>query len=95
MVPRDRDSGSSDSESTGFRRQGFRKQADSGPPKSGQEGLKQILETGIGGGVKPPKTRGGVKILNFQGPLKLTAKVQFFEGRLLGRVLPALAFGTF
>ena len=29
------------------------------------------LETGTGG-VKSPKNRGGVKILNFEGPLKLT-----------------------
>ena len=30
-----------------------------------------LLETGIGG-IKSPKIRGGVKILSFQGPLKLT-----------------------
>ena len=32
---------------------------------------QKVLETGIGG-VKSPKIRGGVKISNFQGPLKLT-----------------------
>ena len=54
------------------------------------------------------KLEGGVKILNFQGPLKLTtfyrdsienhqlggSKVQVFEGQLSGQV-PPLAFGTF
>ena len=34
-------------------------------------GGTHVLETGIGG-VKSPKIRGGVKILNFEGPLKLT-----------------------
>ena len=70
--------------------------------------FSQNLETGIEG-VKSPKNRGGVNILNFQGPLrfapveilqkpvKLTgSKVQGFEGKLSGRVSPPpLAFSTF
>ena len=66
------------------------------------------LETGIGG-VKSPKIRGGVKILNFQGPLKLTPfyrdsienrqfrgqKSKFSRGNFRGEFPPPLAFGTF
>ena len=57
------------------------------------------LETGIGG-VKSPKIRGGVKILNFRGCRNLTlfyrvsienpqfggSKVQALQGQLSGRV---------
>ena len=66
------------------------------------------LETGIGG-VKSPKIRGGVKILNFQGPLNLTLfyrdsidirqfggqKSKFSRGNFRGEFPPPLAFGTF
>ena len=69
----------------------------------------QKLETGIGG-VKSPKIRGGVKILNFQGPLNLTLSYrdsienrQFrgqssksSRGNFRGELPPPpLAFGTF
>ena len=61
------------------------------------------------GGVKPPKIRGGVKILNFQGPLKLTPfyrtskencqfggqKSKSSRGNFRGELPPPLAFGTF
>ena len=61
----------------------------------------QVLETGIGG-VKSPKIRGGVKILNFQGPLNLTLfyrdsienhqfvgqKCQFSRGNFRGEFPP-------
>ena len=60
-------------------------------------------------GVKSPKIRGGVKILNFQGPLKLTSfyrdsienrqfggqKSKSSRGNFRGEFPPPLAFGTF
>ena len=67
------------------------------------------LETGIGG-VKSPKIRGGVKILSFQGPLKLTPfyrvsidnrqfggqKSKFSRGNFrASSPPPPLAFGRF
>ena len=69
---------------------------------------KASLETGIGG-VKSPKIRGGVKISNFQGPLKFTPfyrdsieNRQFggqnsksSRGNFRGEFPPPLAFGTF
>ena len=72
------------------------------------ETTPSFLETGIGG-VRSPKIRGGVKILNFQGPLKLTPfyrdsienrqfrgqKSKFSRGNFRGEFSPPLAFGTF
>ena len=59
------------------------------------------METGIGGGVKSPKIRRGVKILNVEFPqidcflqrfFRTSpiwgSKVQVFEGQLSGRVPP-------
>ena len=67
-----------------------------------------LLETGIEG-VKSPKIRGGVKIFDFQGPLKLTPfyrdsienrhfggqKSKPSSGNFRGEFPPPLAFGTF
>ena len=75
---------------------------------SAEEAAIQDLETGIGG-VKSPKIRGGVKILNFQGPRNLTLfyrdsienrqfrgqKSKFSRGNFRGEFPPPLAFGTF
>ena len=54
------------------------------------------LETGIGG-VKSPKIRGGVKFLNFQGPLKLTPFYRDFyrKSPIWGSKSPNLRVITF
>ena len=77
-------------------------------PREGKFTSSHFLETGIGG-VKSPKIRGGVKILNFQGPLSMTLfyrdslenrqfggqKSKFSRGNSWGEFPPPLAFGTF
>ena len=69
-----------------------------------------FLESGIGGGVKSPKIRGGVKILNFRGSLNLAPfyrdsienpqfggqKFKLSKDNFRGEFPPPpLAFGTF
>ena len=86
-----------------------RKKGKKDAQKQGEEfNSTRSLETGIGG-VKSPKIRGGVKILNFQGPLKLTPfyrdsiespkfggqKSKSSRGNFRGEFPPSLAFGTF